>query len=387
MILNTPSIPGRCRASSLVELTTGMSILGIFAWMGFQVISSVLESSRSAKLSNDVRQINAALYVFRANGGNTDGIDGPEAVLERLKATLSEDDRRRFVGAASGPLIDRQLYAVMLPPGNIGKSGLRAVWDQTAFQFRLSLENVPGIKEFVVRTDLPKARSEELEKKESPGLFSYASESTWIWDYVEASVEPAPAPSDYTAGLSPTPASTYLVLPSKKAPPSVPLPPLAVDPGPPVEAGEESGGIALNLGSGSANASDGIALNVLSDNTSAGEGELAVGVLGIGLSLGGKKPLVSLGKPASLNPGDLTGSVVDAVNESGSGSTSAVNGFAANLGSGNSTAVDGLSANVGEGDATANQGISGNLGSGTSTATNGIGLNLGTGSATAGAKK
>ncbi|MEQ1843774.1 MAG: hypothetical protein ABL994_25505, partial [Verrucomicrobiales bacterium] len=316
--------------------------------------------------------------------GNTDGSEGPEAVIERLKASRSEEERRRCVGVASGPLIDTQLYAVMLPADQTRKKGLRAVWDQNAFQFKLSAEEVPGVKEFVMRRDRP-----EVEvaggKDQNTGMFSYASESTWIWDYVEAPVQQRPAPENYTAGDPPSPGSTYLVLPAKSDPPAEPVAPEVVavsDPGP----GGESGGIALNLGSGSASASDGIALNVLSSDTTAGEGELAVGVLGLGLSLGGKKPHLSLGKPASLNPGALTGSAVGTMGGSGSGRSSAVNGLAANLGSGDSTAVNGISANAGEGSSTANQGISGNLGTGSSSATNGIGLNLGTGSATAGSE-
>lgn len=304
-------------------------------------------------------------------------LTGPHEAITALQETRSDLERKRFAGAASGSLLENRIELVMLPEHEISSDRFRCVWNTTSQRFALSKDSVPGVREFRFSSGTPLLETRNDE--EDTSVLSYASQSTWIWDYVEAPVTFGPGVTDMPLS-DPGGSGGPPVVPPPVSPPPVSPPPVS----PPPSSGG-SGGLALNLGSGSATAEGGLALNLLSNETSASSGEIALGVAGVGVKLGGSQGLdLGFEKSQALTPSSLVQQVTTVETGAGSGVTSAVNGVAANLGSGESQAQNGVSANVGEGESNARNGVAGNIGAGEATATNGIGLNLGTGSAQAG---
>lgn len=367
------------RGASMVELLTGMGLVALFAGLGIRVVGSVVENVRFEKLSGDIRHLNSALAVYQANGGDMKRLTSSHEAIAALQETRSDQERERFAGAASGSLLENRLELVMLSDREIASDRFRCVWNPSSQRFALSKDSVPGVREFRFSSGTP-----VLEMRNDEGdasVLSYASESTWIWDYVEAPVTYGPGVTEMPLS-NPDGSGVPPVSPPPAGPPPVGPPPVS----PPPSSGG-SGGLALNLGSGSATAQGGIALNLLSNATTSSSGEIAVGVAGIGLKLGGSQGLgLGFEKSEALNPSTVVQQVTTLETGSGSGTTSAVNGLAANLGSGGSQAENGIGANVGEGESSASNGVAGNVGAGSASATNGIGLNLGTGSAKAGSQ-
>lgn len=360
------------RGASIVEMLTGVGLVALFAGLGIRVVGSIIENVRFEKLTNDIRHLNAALAVYEANGGDLQRLTGPHEAVVTLQETRSDQERERFAGAASGALLDHRLELVMVSESEVASDRFRCVWNPSSRRFALSNDPVPGVREFRFSNGTADFKTRNDEGDTS--AFSYASQSTWIWDYVEA-------PVTYGPGVTDMPLSD----PGGSGGPPVGPPPVSPPPvsPPPVSGG--SGGLALNLGSGAATAEGGIALNLLSNETTASSGEIALGVGGAGVKLGGSQGLgLGFENSQALTPSALVQQVTTVETGAGSGVTSAVNGVAANLGSGESQARNGVSANVGEGESNARNGVAGNVGAGEAAATNGIGLNLGTGSAQAG---
>lgn len=365
------------RGASMVELLTGVGLVALFAGLGIRVVGSVVENVRFEKLAGDIRHLNSAITVYEANGGDMQRMTGSQEALDALHATRSDLERERFAGAASGSLLDNRLELVMLSAREISSDRFRCVWNPTSRRFSLSKDPVPGVREFRYAdgTLVLQARKDN----EDTSVLSYASESTWIWDYVEAPVTYGPGVTDMPVS-NPNSSGGPPISPPPAGPPPFGPPPVSP---PPSSVG--SGGLALNLGSGSATAQGGIALNLLSNETASSAGEIAVGVAGIGLKLGGSQGIgLGFEKSEALAPSAVVQQVTTLETGAGSGTTTAVNGLAASLGSGGSQSENGISANVGEGESSAVNGLAGNVGAGSASATNGIGLNLGTGSAQAG---
>lgn len=354
-------------------MLTGLGLVALFAGMGIRVAGTFIDEARVEKLRGDVRHINQALMVYRANGGDLQRLVDPASVIAALQESRSQADLMRFAGAGAGSVLDGRVEAVHLPSEEVNTDRLRAIWVPGELMFKISNLKVPGIREFRNSTDLP-GHSTVASDNRAPSALSYSTKTTWIWDYVEAPVTTGPSIESIPVF---DPSSTPLATTPSPTTPSVP--PTTITSTSP------SGGLAVNLGSGTATAEGGMALNVLSNSTTSTSGQIAVGVAGVNLGLGGSGAiLLNYEKSTALEPENLTQQITTFETGAGSGTTSAVNGIAASLGSGGSTAQNGISANAGEGESTATNGISGNLGSGSSTATNGLGLNLGTGSATAG---
>jgi len=374
-----------------------------------EAVSSIRRGSQEAKLRNDVRALNSAVAIYRSNGGNTDSLTDAKAVINALKRTLSEEDRRRFAGAGTGALVDPRLNFEALPETERNSKRLRAYWEPSSLSFKLTGEALPGIKRFTLDAT---ATREDTRGDAARGPLSYASSSTWVWDYVEVPVDTPPGQSEVPLASNP-PNS----MPQSYTP--IPLPP---EPGPATQSpapddeeslGNPSGGIALNLGDGSSTSSDGvainlggesssasegIALNLLSDNVEAQAGEVSLGVLGIHLTLfknSHPAPLGQAADPADNHSSDehrktLSGRGGLLLDDQrfllnlGDGEASATQGIGANLGQGSADADQGAALNLGEGSSLSQEGISGNIGGGTAEAHQGIGLNLGSGSAEAG---
>lgn len=371
---------------TLLELLIVVISLATFASVGVQIFSSVQRSAREAKLHADVHILNGAVRHYLATGGQMADLKCVDSVLRKLKQTHSEADRRVFAGAGTGSVVDHRLTAQRWPTNAMSQNDPRAVWCTINYRFEVTRSPGDGVREFYLDHDLADS-APEMDTTRSGSTLGFARTSSWVWDYSDAPamVQQGPTVIPTVAAAAPWAGPTNVAVSTSGG---------STDPS--GGYGDVVGGIALNVGGGSTTSTGGIALGVLSEQTSAQQGQIAVGVLGIQITLGPNSQPVSVSNPAvpiaqeTSSGGTLNlGSGAAAANEglgvnAGSGSASAIEGIAANAGSGEANTVNGIVANAGSGEANAIQGIAGNIGSGSSTATNGLGLNLGGGSATAG---
>lgn len=365
----SPAYRHRRTAFTQTDTLIFISVVGILTSIGMNIYSSATESVRREKLVNDVYRLNDAISIYLANGGNHEELTEATEVLRKLKQRRDPAKAVSFVGVGKDAVIDARISIQSFYSADQAHGAIRAYWDRESCLFKLTTKPVAGVASFWIDPELAE-QDFGVDVTRQDSVVSYASESTWIWDYKDRQPDPPEGASVVVLG---TPKFTTPGGPSDPPYPSEPP-------------GGTSGGLALNLGSGTAKATDGIAINLLSDEVSADSGELAIGIAGIGLLLGGDSqkgsdPMAAFAwadPPAETNQG--SGFPLNL----GSGTSAATNGVAANMGSGATSAVHAVSANLGSGSSTATHGISGNVGEGTSSATNGIGLNVGSGSAIAG---
>ncbi len=340
--------------ATLTEALLCLGVLGTLATIGVSAVTSIRGATRHQKLENDVHQLNLAVMCYYANGGRPEDLKDAETVLLRLKQTRPDDDSRRYVGAAHNRLIDTRLSFRPLTGEEARAEGKRAYWDPEETLFKITEERRPGIREFWFDDRLAGVDfGVDPSRKES--MLTYADRANWIWDFQDRT-------ASYQEG------STEIAFQT----PSFTTPPGGGGGGewtPP--SGPGSGGLALNVGSGTATASDGVAVNLLSDDISAGRNEVALGVLGNEVRFGGM-----VGKTVNAGTSHL------AWQEATHGRGGA--GSAVALGDGHASASDGVAATVGHGSAEAVNGWAANVGDGHASGTNGAAVNVGSGSAAAG---
>lgn len=358
---------------SLIEVLIVVSVVGILVGIFTISVSSIRKTSKRAKLLSDVRLLNSAVISYIGMGGNPDALEDTDAVLWTLKKSLPEVRKEFHVGLGRESLIDKRITYRAFQSRNSSEEALHAYWDRNQLLFKVTVHPHPrGIAEFYLQDDLALVDYGEDHSREN--VFTYAEKSGWIWDYVEASPDPH---------LGPTEIAVHRVQDA-----AAPAPIRSRDPkwgrdG----ASRVSGGIALNLGPGSANADGGVALNLLStDAVDARSGEVAVGILGTSLSIGGEDHVSGSGQPQGSSPNESSGTLPGPSVNLGKGEAIAIEGIAANIGDGRSSAEKGIASNLGGGNSSAEKGISGNFGKGEASATQGIGINFGSGSAEAGSK-
>jgi prepilin-type N-terminal cleavage/methylation domain-containing protein len=201
---------------SLTELLFVVAAIGIVTAVAIPQFGGLREKSRQAKLSGDVDAINSAIDVYVANGGNLDGLEEPQAILDRLKTVRSAESAARFVGF-TGSTIDRRLSAEMTHDRG-EEDAPRAVWNPASLRFEISGQGA-GVREF--RLDENLAEVEYGEEERARSMLDYNTKPGWIWAYNERSVPMSPGITPMTTTVvaeSPAPAST--------AAPSILMPPV-----------------------------------------------------------------------------------------------------------------------------------------------------------------
>lgn len=160
----------------MIELLVTIGVLGIVATLTTLAVSGVNKKSQHNKLTSDVQTLNSALKLYITGGGDLSGISDPNAVLAKLKTSLSKEDRAQHVGAPSGRLVDNRVVAVDVPADSWK---LRAAYDAATFRFEI-LDSGDGV-EFALDPNL-----NELPvtvESRSGAAVSYAKNATWVWDH------------------------------------------------------------------------------------------------------------------------------------------------------------------------------------------------------------
>ncbi|RFC48496.1 MAG: Type II secretory pathway, pseudopilin PulG [Verrucomicrobia bacterium] len=184
------TVRSRHSAFSLLEILLAVAIIGTLAAVAVVRHHNSIENVRVAKLESDIATINSAIKTYAANGGSLAGIVTPQAVLDKMKTSLSTEEDARFVGIG-GSMIDARLTAVSSDDLPDGKP--RAIWNSVASRFDLAT-NGSGIAQFVL--DATAGRAEYgTESREDGVTFSYNTSNGWVWNYNDAAPLPRPTPS------------------------------------------------------------------------------------------------------------------------------------------------------------------------------------------------
>src|SRR5690606_21807447 len=87
-----PRSPRGSRGFSLVELLTTVAAISSVAAVGVGVVTQVQTVTADIKLEEDVKQANNAIAVYLTAGGSLNELTDPQAVLDKLKSKVSEEE-------------------------------------------------------------------------------------------------------------------------------------------------------------------------------------------------------------------------------------------------------------------------------------------------------
>lgn len=183
------------RGISLIETLIVVSGLGLFASLGVAVYSNTSKSAMKAKTLSDIETINRAVTFHVANFGEMPASWDAEDVIRALKSSVSDESARTHVGLTQSS-IDLRLTPVWVSPDSEGKEGPRIVWDSDLLTFLYEDEATgPGILRFELSDQ---DESEILEDLEAQGLYVYAKDGGWIWDFENEAKNQAFTPTAIT---------------------------------------------------------------------------------------------------------------------------------------------------------------------------------------------
>ena len=120
-----------------------IGIFGIISTLGVTVASDYAHDSNLEKLNVDVRTLNAAVIVYRVNGGSLKGLTDPEHILLKLKSQLKGGG----IADRSPALDPRVKIEYMLQPESDSDTP-RAFWDAASQSFTIANAGEGGIKRF-----------------------------------------------------------------------------------------------------------------------------------------------------------------------------------------------------------------------------------------------
>ncbi|MGK0188845.1 MAG: prepilin-type N-terminal cleavage/methylation domain-containing protein [Verrucomicrobiales bacterium] len=161
---------------SLIELTVAVVVIALVASIGFKSLNAFDNMTRLAKLEKDIRTLNSAINVYRANGGSLTGISSPQEVLNKMKTKASDATVGTVVGL-KGRFIDGRLRAVMIEDSEADLT--RAVWNSSTLRFELGDTGI-GAKEFALDAPLL-----AIVKEDRTTAVAYGTDDKWVWDYTD----------------------------------------------------------------------------------------------------------------------------------------------------------------------------------------------------------
>ncbi len=175
-----PRTPG----FSTVELLVTVGLVALISTISVLAVSKINQVSQNQKLETDVRTINEAIAAYQASGGSLGGITDANAVIAKLKTTLSKDEKKRHVGAPSSRMVDPRLVAVAVAAES---SKPRARFDAGSMRF---VATTGSGFEFAFDPTLAEA-APVVETRN--GAVKYSGSSTWVWDHASTNNPSAPA--------------------------------------------------------------------------------------------------------------------------------------------------------------------------------------------------
>lgn len=226
----------------MTEMVIVVAVIGVLAAVVVSIVASgTIQGAREVRASQDEKVLNSAVLAYLASGGDLSGVTGGEAVLAKLKTSVTAEQRQRMPGL-SGSFLDSSVEFVVQTEEESKKELPRLLWSSSKNRFEVASSGPPGIVSITSRRGVEPASSQDgvaeieaTEDRRTP--FTYAAKATWIWDYTDAAGTPAPGPSQFgsTAPDNHLPPTTSPPVPPVVLPPTLPpvLPPVL--PPPPVK--------------------------------------------------------------------------------------------------------------------------------------------------------
>ncbi|MCP5550747.1 MAG: VWA domain-containing protein [Akkermansiaceae bacterium] len=191
------SLYRRSRAYSLMEVLLVVSVIGLVAAIAIPSLSGVHDASRKAKLEADVKTLNQAIDIYRANGGSFEEGVTPQEILDKLKTTQAAANAVTFVGF-TGAMIDKRLAISPMEDGE--SDGFRAVWNPDIQHFEISQAGA-GIGKFILDESLAEVDYGTEERQAS--VLAYNDNPGWIWKYADATPPPPGGITGVSTGDTP----------------------------------------------------------------------------------------------------------------------------------------------------------------------------------------
>jgi len=185
----------RCinRAFTLIEVLLVIAGISAIGAVGYVATSNLKATAEAVKLESDVKSINQAIDLYRANGGQISA--DVDDVLNNLKTRADSATAGTMIGLKASFLDVRTEWDTQ-SASEAATSQLRAVWDPVAMAFSTSTGSTLGIKRFRIKNELASAAPVTDPNPRMPTFQGAAS--GWVWDHAVAKAVTA------TSGISPS---------------------------------------------------------------------------------------------------------------------------------------------------------------------------------------
>jgi len=190
----------RCinRAFTLIEVLLVIAGISAIGAAGYVATSNLKATAEAVKLESDVKSVNQAIDLYRANGGQIPANSTADALLAKLKTRADSASGGTTIGLKSS-FLDVRTEAEWQSSSEATTSQLRAVWDPVAMAFSTSTGTTLGIKRFRINNTL--ASAAPVTEARNPTLQGAAS--GWVWEHAVAEAVTA------TSGISPSLAALF----------------------------------------------------------------------------------------------------------------------------------------------------------------------------------
>jgi len=204
----------RCinRAFTLIEVLLVIAGISAIGAVGYVATSNAKATAESVKLESDVKSINQAIDLYRANGGQIAANSTANAVLAKLKTRADSASAGTSIGMKSS-FVDVRTEAEWQSSSEALTGQLRAVWDPAALAFSTSAGTTLGIKRFTINNSLASAAP----ATETRDQTLQGAASGWVWGHSASSapvVASGSSPQTGSVGTRDDYVNTYSLLPN-----------------------------------------------------------------------------------------------------------------------------------------------------------------------------
>ena len=184
------------RGFSLVESLVSATLLACFASVAIPVMVTSDDSVDATKMRHDVDCLNHLLSSYQTAGGSLDGLNSPQAVLDKLQAGLTTDAAVKYANKPSTQVYG-PLSAHMQSTSEAQSHALRAVWDAKAHIFKIENGGPAGVSTFSLDPSLESHSYSDLDVASVTKPFN--TSNGWIWGKTSKTTTAAALPpTQYT---------------------------------------------------------------------------------------------------------------------------------------------------------------------------------------------
>lgn len=191
----------RGRAFALIEVILVVAAISLLSAAGYYTVAQVKETARENKLEADVANLNNAVQMYTASGGDLSEATTVGGVLNKLKTRANADGVAKQMGM-KGSFIDPRTIGISQSDGEAGSTQSRAIWNASAQKFEVKSSGA-GVKAFGVDNSLSAGEVQTEERSRTLTAADVNSENpVWVWDHTD--VTPAAVVAGQVPGQSPS---------------------------------------------------------------------------------------------------------------------------------------------------------------------------------------